>query len=117
MLFLIVERRPASGGSAENIKTPDLGPMTDFHQLLLLRMLRPDRLPTALVNYVNKHLTLNLPDQSDFNLADTLKDAKRQMGVLLLLPPSITSGLKPYSTKLRMTDQPVDVLYKMAQVI
>ena len=80
-------------------------------------MLRPDRLPTALVNYVNKHLTLNLPDQSDFNLADTLKDAKRHLGVLLLLPPSVTSGLKPFSTKLRMTDQPIDVLYKMAQVI
>ena len=91
--------------------------MTDFHQLLLLRMLRPDRLPIALVNYVNKHLTLNLPDQSDFNLADTLKDAKRQLGVLLLLPPSVTSGLKPFSTRLRMTDQPTNVLFKMAQVI
>ncbi|XP_052060514.1 uncharacterized protein LOC127700861 isoform X4 [Mytilus californianus] len=111
------ERRPGSGGSVGNAKTPDLGPMTEFHQLLLLRMLRPDRLPTALVNYVNKHLTLNLPDQSDFNLADTLKDAKRHLGVLLLLPPSVTSGVKPFSTKLRMTDQPIDVLYKMAKAI
>lgn len=48
------------------MKTPDLGPLSDFHQLLLLRMLRQDRLPAALVRYVNKHLTINLPEQTDF---------------------------------------------------
>lgn len=65
-----LENRPASGGSknshSNGMKTPDLGPLSDFHQLLLLRMLRQDRLPAALVRYVNKHLTINLPEQSKF---------------------------------------------------
>ena len=32
------------------------GSLTDFHQLLLLRLLRPDRFPVAMATYVSKHL-------------------------------------------------------------
>lgn len=70
MLNNSTDKRPSSGGSRNSqgngMKTPDLGPLSDFHQLLLLRMLRQDRLPAALVRYVNKHLTINLPEQTDF---------------------------------------------------
>lgn len=45
----------------DHSRSPDLGPLSEFHQLLLLRMLRPDRLPVALAKYINKYLTLNLP--------------------------------------------------------
>ncbi|KAK3108743.1 hypothetical protein FSP39_014630 [Pinctada imbricata] len=101
----------------ENSKTPDLGPLSDFHQLLLMRMLRPDRLQAALIRYVNKHLTLNLPEQMGFNLSDTLQDAKRHHGVLLLLPPSVDSDVAHPSTKLSFTQPPVEILKKMAQAI
>nr|XP_022320176.1 dynein beta chain, flagellar outer arm-like isoform X6 [Crassostrea virginica] len=115
------ENRPASGGSKNShgngMKTPDLGPLSDFHQLLLLRMLRQDRLPAALVRYVNKHLTINLPEQSKFNLTDVLQDAKRHLGVLLLLPPSVSESRQHPSNRLRLTKPPVQVLKKMAEAI
>eukprot|EP00105_Crassostrea_gigas_P044993 XP_019929141.1 PREDICTED: dynein beta chain, ciliary isoform X4 [Crassostrea gigas] len=115
------DKRPSSGGSRNSqgngMKTPDLGPLSDFHQLLLLRMLRQDRLPAALVRYVNKHLTINLPEQTDFNLSDVLQDAKRHLGVLLLLPPSVSESQQHPSNRLRLTKPPVEVLKKMAQAI
>ena len=63
---MITETRPGSSESTKSekeplSKSPDLGPLSEFHQLLLLRMLRPDRLPVALAKYINKYLTLNLP--------------------------------------------------------
>ncbi|KAJ8316357.1 hypothetical protein KUTeg_006371 [Tegillarca granosa] len=114
------ENRPGSAGSRKSAggdKSPDLGPLSDFHQLLLLRMLRPDRLPVALVRYVNKHLTLNLPEQSDFSLTEVIQDAKRHLGVLLLLPPSASNGNKYPAAKLRLTQPPVEILRSMAKSI
>ncbi|KAJ8316217.1 hypothetical protein KUTeg_006231 [Tegillarca granosa] len=110
---------PSTGSrkSAGGDKSPDLGPLSDFHQLLLLRMLRPDRLPVALVRYVNKHLTLNLPEQSDFSLTEVIQDAKRHLGVLLLLPPSASNGNKYPAAKLRLTQPPVEILRSMAKSI
>ncbi|XP_056010102.1 uncharacterized protein LOC125667097 [Ostrea edulis] len=115
------DKRPSSGGSknsqSNGMKTPDLGPLSDFHQLLLLRMLRQDRLLAALVRYVNKHLTINLPEQTEFNLSDVLQDAKRHLGVLLLLPPSLSQSQQHPSNRLRLTKPPLEVLKKMAQAI
>ena len=81
-----------------------------------MRMLRPDRLQSALIRYVNKHLTLNLPEQTEFNLSDALQDAKRHLGVLLLLPPSVEGATSHPSTKLNHTHPPVEILKKMAKV-
>ncbi|XP_069115919.1 uncharacterized protein [Argopecten irradians] len=116
-----IENRPGSGGSKHSrgsgSKSPDLGPLSDFHQLLLLRMLRPDRLPIALVRYVNKHLTINLPNQSEFNIHEVLKDAKRHLGVLLLLPPSVINGTRNPSSRLSLTHPPVEVLLQLAELV
>ncbi|WAR04812.1 DYHA-like protein [Mya arenaria] len=50
-----LETRPGSTESTksekEHSKSPDLGPLSEFHQLLLIRMLRPDRLPVALAKH------------------------------------------------------------------
>ncbi|XP_053409232.1 uncharacterized protein LOC123561373 isoform X4 [Mercenaria mercenaria] len=115
-----METRPGSSESTRSAKenqtkSPDLGPLTEFHQLLLLRMLRPDRLPVALGKYINKYLTLNLPDQIEFNLQDTLRDSRRHLGVLLLLPESLASVKSQPVTRLKMTHPPVDVLFKLAK--
>ena len=100
----------------DNSKSPDLGPLTDFHQLLLLRMLRPDRLPVGLSKYINKYLTLNLPEQVEFSLADVLKDSKRHLGVLLLLPENLSCMTSHPVSRLRLTTPPVDVLFSLAKV-
>ena len=100
----------------EDSKSPDLGPLTDFHQLLLLRMLRPDRLPVGLSKYINKYLTLNLPEQVEFSLSDVLKDSKRHLGVLLLLPENSSSMTSHPVSRLRLTTPPIDVLFSLAKV-
>ncbi|XP_052258855.1 uncharacterized protein LOC127863384 isoform X2 [Dreissena polymorpha] len=114
-----VEMRPGSTESTrsekDHSKSPDLGPMTEFHQLLLLRMLRPDRLPIAMAKYINKYLTLNLPDQIEFNLQDMLKDSKRHLGVLLLLPARMDQPSANPVNRLRLTHPPVEVLLKLAK--
>jgi len=55
-------------------------------------------------------------DQIEFSLGDTLKDSRQHLGVLLLLPQSLTaSSIQPVS-QLKLTHPPVDVLYKLAKV-
>jgi hypothetical protein len=54
----------------------DLGPLNDFHQLLILRMLRPDRLPAALARYTDHHLDLHDPMEDSMNVAEVLLDAR-----------------------------------------
>lgn len=50
------------------------------------------------------------------SLSDVLQDAKRHLGVLLLLPPSVSESQQHPSNRLRLTKPPVEVLKKMAQV-
>ena len=119
--LVIVETRPGSTESQKSdekdaSKSPDLGPLSDFHQLLLLRMLRPDRLPVGLAKYINKYLTLNLPEQVEFNLTDVLADSKCHLGVLLLLPENLSCMKSHPVTRLKLTSPPVDVLFGLAKV-
>lgn len=51
------------------------------------------------------------------SLSDVLQDAKRHLGVLLLLPPSVSESQQHPSNRLRLTKPPVEVLKKMAQVL
>lgn len=50
------------------------------------------------------------------SLSDVLQDAKRHLGVLLLLPPSLSQSQQHPSNRLRLTKPPLEVLKKMAQV-
>ncbi|KAK6172547.1 hypothetical protein SNE40_016179 [Patella caerulea] len=108
------DERSVSRGSERgaNYGSPDLGPLSDFHQLLIIRMLRPDRLPAALVRYIDKHLNLNLPAETDSGLADILLDARHHDGILLLLPPKHN---KNPVRRLRLTQSPVQSLVNIAK--
>ena len=79
-------------------------------------MLRPDRLPVGLSKYINKYLTLNLPEQVEFNLSDVLADSKCHLGVLLLLPENLSCMKSHPVTRLKLTTSPVDVLFGLAKV-
>ena len=94
----------------------DLGPLNDFHQLLILRMLRPDRLPSALAHYTDKHMNLHDPLEDSMNMAEVLLDARSQLGVLLLLPTSAASPAMVPESRLKLTSNPVDVLCGVAKV-
>ena len=94
----------------------DLGPLNDFHQLLILRMLRPDRLPSALAHYTDKHMNLHDPLEDSMNMAEVLLDARSQLGVLLLLPTSAASPAMVPDSRLKLTSNPVDVLCGVAKV-
>lgn len=89
--------------------TPDLGPLSEFHLLLLLRLLRPDRLPTAMATYVSKHLNLNLNSQTEFGIEQLMDSvANQHIGVLVLLPPSASQTDDHTVSSVGMTANPVD---------
>ena len=62
-------------------------PVTDFHKLLLIRLLRPDRFPTAMADYVSANIELD-PDVEPNISLDRLMEALScgMGGVLVLLP-------------------------------
>lgn len=95
--------------------SPDLGSLTDFHQLLILRMLRPDRLPSALARYTEKHLRLNDPAENSMSIAEVLLGARSHLGVLLLLPLSTAVEDMVPESRLKLTDNPVNALLKVAK--
>ena len=101
-------------GQTSAQSSPDLGSLTEFHQLILLRLLRPDRFPVAAGRYVAHHLTAvkALPS----SIGSILGSAQRLLGVLVLLPPTPAFGNKQFSSNLKMKVKPVDVLRGVAQV-
>ena len=61
------------------------GSLTEFHQLILLRILRPDRLPTAMSRYVSEYL--NVGSEQNLTLDQLLETAsEKHCGILILLP-------------------------------
>ena len=61
------------------------GSLTEFHQLILLRILRPDRLPIAMSRYVSEYL--NVESEQNLTLDQLLETAsERHCGILVLLP-------------------------------
>nr|KAG5694047.1 hypothetical protein BaRGS_025626 [Batillaria attramentaria] len=99
------------------VGSPDLGPLNDFHQLLILRMLRPDRLPTALARYTDKHLNLNDPNEDSMNIAEVLLDARSHLGILMLLPTNTGSPDMVPESRLKLVSNPVDVLIGIAKAV
>ena len=105
---------------AENKVTspaPESGSLTSFHQLLLLRLLRPDRLHIAMADYVSIHL--NLVDESE-KIPDvkSVMDfvAKYQHGVLVLLPPGVSNESVPLTSRVKLSVPPSHVIQAAAQV-
>ena len=96
--------------------TPDLGPLTEFHLLLLLRLLRPDRLTIAVATYVSKNLSLNLEDQSQFGVNQLMDSvSNHHVGVLVLTPPSPNQTTTHAVSSINVTHSPIDHIHDLAR--
>ena len=109
---------PSGGRGSAGPQTPEeeVGRLNDFHRLLLLRMLRQDRLPTALLTYTQRHLALYDPEEEVFNVNEILKEAQKHLGVLVLLPPVPSDPRGHPAMRLKLTRSPVDELILLAKV-
>lgn len=94
--------------------TPDLGDLTDFHQLVLLRLLRPDRFAIAASKYVARHLTVvkALPT----SLGGLVASVHHQLGVLILMPPTPAYGNARLTSEITQISNPTDILREYAKV-
>ncbi|GFO25145.1 dynein beta chain, ciliary-like, partial [Plakobranchus ocellatus] len=112
------EEREGGRGNA-GPQTPPLegGRLNDFHRLLLLRMLRQDRLPTALLTYTQRHLALYDPEEEVFNVNEILKEARKHLGVLVLLPPAPSDPRGHPAMRLKLTRSPVEELILLAKAV
>ena len=108
------DRPPDDQGRLSTHSSPDLGNLTDFHQLILLRILRPDRLPSAMSRYVNRHLTSVKPMPS--SLGSIIGSSERLLGVMILLPPTPAFGNKQLMSNFSMKQKPTGILQTIAQV-
>ena len=90
----------------ENEQTQDT--MTDFHGLLILRCLRPDRLTSAMKEYVGEILD-NLQAQINLSLPEILKQIEHSIPILVLLPDN--------SFREMSTDSPAKAILQLAEVI
>ena len=89
-------------------------PITDFHRLLLLRLLRPDRFPIAMAAYVSDNLALDLSQEAELSL-DQLSDALNfGMGGVLVLLPSDNDSQR--LSKMVMSTPPGECIKKLAEV-
>ena len=88
-------------------------PVTDFHKLLLIRLLRPDRFPTAMADYVSANIELD-PDVEPNISLDRLMEALScgMGGVLVLLP---TDNNSQRLTKMLTTTPPLECIKQIAQ--
>ena len=109
------EERPVDEqGQTSPQSSPDLGSLNEFHQLILLRLLRPDRFPAAASRYVQRHLTCVKPLPSA--IGSILGSATRSLAVMVLMPPSPAGGNKRLPSELKSSTRPVDILQTYAQV-
>ena len=114
-VYSLEEHRPVDNeGQTSAHSTPDLGSLTEFHQLILLRLLRPDRFPSTARRYVTRHLTSVTSHPS--SIGSILGSKERLLGVLVLLPPTPAFGNQQFPGSLKMKTRPVDVLRGIAQV-
>ena len=82
--------------------------MTDFHGLLILRCLRPDRLTSAMKEYVGEILD-NLQAEINLSLPEILKQIEHSIPILVLLPDT--------SFREMSTDSPATAILQLAEVI
>ena len=81
--------------------------MTDFHGLLILRCLRPDRLTSAMREYVGEILD-NLQAEIYISLPEILKQIEHSIPILVLLPDN--------SFREMSADSPAKAILQLAEV-
>jgi len=107
----------AVGTEREETASPDLGALSDFHQLLLLRLLRPDRLPSTLAHYVTRHLSLTTDDTDKLSVEQVLDVTHdSHTGILVLTPPVTADTDVSNVTNLSLHVSPVSIICAIAQV-
>lgn len=79
-------------------------------------MLRPDRIPKALAQYTEKHLSLNDPKEDNSGIAEVLLNARKHFGVLLLYPASSANPKMVPESRLKLTVNPVEILMDITKV-
>jgi dynein heavy chain len=71
---------------AENAKIPgDLVDLAPFHQLILLRAMRPDRLPNALGRWISNEMAPEYVQQAPFDMPATYEETNPQTPVFFVL--------------------------------
>merc|ERR1712054_222407 len=71
---------------AENAKIPgDLADLAPFHQLILLRAMRPDRLPNALGRWISAEMAPEYVSQAPLDMAATYLETDPQTPVFFVL--------------------------------
>lgn len=98
---------PGLGEVLENTTSEALNTATDFHSLLVLRCLRPDRLVSATKKYVEGILN-NLHAQINATFPDILKQIEHSIPILILLPNNSLCDIS--------TCSPTEMLLKFAEV-
>lgn len=107
----------AVGREREETASPELGSLSDFHQLLLLRLLRPDRLPTTMAHYVKRHLSLTTDDMGKLSVQQVLDVTHdSHTGILVLTPPVTANADVTNVANLALHVSPVSVICAIAKV-
>ena len=105
------------GEEQEERDSPELGALTDFHQLLLLRLLRPDRLPTAMAHYVKRHLNLTSADAGKLSMQQVIDVTHANHTGILVLTPPVTADMDVSNVDNQTTHMsPVSTICAIAQV-
>ncbi len=90
---------------------PDLGPLSDFHHMILLRMLRPDRLPIVMSRYVSQHISLNIGGDKNLSLEQALTMSSSQQHAILIIMPCNKKMMIPCEE-----GSPVEIVSSLAEV-
>lgn len=63
--------------------------VSPFHRLLILRALRPDRLPNALISFINENMGNDYTEQQPFSMEKTYREMGPSTPVFFVLFPGV----------------------------
>jgi len=63
--------------------------ISKFHKLMLLRAMRPDRLSSALTNYVSEIMGERYVEQPPFNIFETFEETDKKTPIFFVLFPGV----------------------------
>ena len=121
VIFLYLDEGEVQKRAGEDVKDSTQGEMdavSAFHKLLIVRMLRPDRLTIAMSSYVQAHLNLSIVGGGSSSVYRDLQAMVGSLhaGVLILMPPRPAGNLQQPLSSLSMTRHPADILQDVAKV-
>eukprot|EP00743_Colponemidia_sp_Colp-15_P007299 GILK01007882.1.p1 GENE.GILK01007882.1~~GILK01007882.1.p1 ORF type:complete len:1232 (+),score=259.13 GILK01007882.1:87-3698(+) len=75
--------------------------LSDFQRLLVLRCIRPDKITTAVQQFVSKHLGEPFVEPPPFNLAESVQDSSAVTPLIFIL----SAGADPFSELTKFADE------------